>query len=182
MSHPEPQIHGEALAEQVARNRGGDGGRGEGPRITAEERPGELEDTARMSYSRPQIIGGRGGAGGRGSTTGGNGGRGGEGGLGGDGDTKGGDGGVGERASYTEPFLPPGTQLPDMTVEEFCERYKLNSGPTVPVLAAQGFKTVKQLSNARSITLQDVGLGIGHIAELKAALETLAYDTSVGTQ
>ncbi|KAJ7504851.1 hypothetical protein B0H11DRAFT_2273104 [Mycena galericulata] len=105
----------------------------------------------------------------------------GEGGPGGYGVVKGGDGGVGESPSYTEPFLPPGTQLPDMTVPEFCERYKLNSGPIASVLAAQGFKTVKELSIARSINLQDVGLGIGHIAELKAALETLAYDTSIGT-
>ncbi|KAJ7502690.1 hypothetical protein B0H11DRAFT_2223598 [Mycena galericulata] len=102
----------------------------------------------------------------------------GEGGHGGSGDMKGGNEGVGELPSHTEPLLPPRTQLPAMTVKTFCEEYNLDSR-IASILDDQGFKTVGVLSTVLSIQLQDVGLGIEDIAELKAALETLA---SRGTQ
>ncbi|KAJ7502661.1 hypothetical protein B0H11DRAFT_2188445 [Mycena galericulata] len=121
---------------------GGDGGRGEGPRIPAEE------------AHNFDMWGGIGGPGGHG-------------------DREGGNGGLGERPNNTESLLPPGTQLPNITVQEFCELFELNSG-IAWILAEVGLETVEALGDLPSIELRDVGLGIGHIAQLKVALRKLA--------
>ncbi|KAJ7502659.1 hypothetical protein B0H11DRAFT_645944 [Mycena galericulata] len=137
------QIHGGlGGAGGPSLRRGGNGGRGEGPRIPAEEA---------HNYD---LWGGRGGPGGYGAM-------------------RGGEGGAGERPNRTEPLLPPGTHLPNMTVQDFCKRFKLNSG-IARILTMEGFETVEALGDLPSIELRDIGLGIGHIAQLKVALKKLA--------
>ncbi|KAJ7474362.1 hypothetical protein B0H11DRAFT_1918397 [Mycena galericulata] len=131
-----------------------------------------------MSRTRPQISGGTGGAGGSASpmivlvVIGGNGGHG---------------EGPRIRVEHTDNFGDVGGQgrsgawRAATGAQTFCEEYKLDSH-IASILAEQGFRTVRALSTVLTIELQDVGLGIGHIAELKAALESLAYDTSIGTR
>ncbi|KAJ7502663.1 hypothetical protein B0H11DRAFT_2274780 [Mycena galericulata] len=207
----------------LSRQRGGNGGLGEGPKIPegefynfqtgggqggaegwgamwwgnrgvgepTEYYPGHFPP-ARMPanpYSRPRRYGGQGGAGGSSHNVGGKGftGQGpripaeeahnydmwgGVGGAGGFGVMQGGEGGVGERPCHTEPLLPPGTQLPNITVQYFCGLFALDPYIT-QILAGQGFQTVEALANHPSIELRDVGLRSGHIAELRRALRNL---------
>ncbi|KAJ6592780.1 hypothetical protein B0H19DRAFT_1365132 [Mycena capillaripes] len=54
-------------------------------------------------------------------------------------------------------------------VKTFCEQYELDAVIS-SLLVEEGFKTVEALSNVGDITLKDLGLNIGQIAELKQAL------------
>ncbi|KAJ7853239.1 hypothetical protein B0H13DRAFT_1203529 [Mycena leptocephala] len=56
-------------------------------------------------------------------------------------------------------------------VKAFCEQYELDAAISL-LLVEEGFKTVEALSKVSDIiTLKDLGLNIGQIAELKHALE-----------
>ncbi|KAJ6587835.1 hypothetical protein B0H10DRAFT_2233885 [Mycena sp. CBHHK59/15] len=126
--------------------RGGDGGRGEGPRLLKED-----------VFLFASINGGTGGAGGEGGATGGS-------------------GGTGESPRLAEPLVPPGTRLPDdLSVQDFCKKYGLHHA-LISFLEEQGFTTVGALAFLNTFTLEDAGLRMGQIAELKNALNKLVDD------
>ncbi|KAF7377894.1 hypothetical protein MSAN_00213100 [Mycena sanguinolenta] len=139
-----------------------------------------------------ELSGGTGGKGGQGGHIGGEGGlgeaaqltiesaahfrriRGGTGGEGGAGDMIGGRGGTGQGPRFSRQLLVAnGNVLPPLTMAEFCEEYKI-SDRIHKLLEDQGFGTVGALSELTDTELENTGFKVGHIAELKRALNNLA--------
>ncbi|KAJ7278179.1 hypothetical protein C8J57DRAFT_161731 [Mycena rebaudengoi] len=157
--------------------------------ITAvEQRHGSTQMADRTQSQIPTLGGGIGGGGGPGGRRGGEGGRGegarltqeqaernitaggGQGGRGGASPWTGGKGGLGQRAAITGPLLSPGAPIPNMTVDAFCTKCKLD--PKISSwLYEKGYRKVKVVASTSVKDLEDNGLEMGHIAELKDALE-----------
>ncbi|KAJ7776511.1 hypothetical protein DFH07DRAFT_980646 [Mycena maculata] len=120
---------------------GGDGGFGQGTRLTIEEA---------MRYRR--ITGGIGGEGG-------------------EGDHQGGNGGVGGRPMFEKPLVSPvHGEVPNLTTAGFCKQYRL-SAHICKLLENGGFETAEGLVNVTTTGAAEVGLKPGHIAELTRALK-----------
>ncbi|KAJ7776512.1 hypothetical protein DFH07DRAFT_766708 [Mycena maculata] len=168
----------------------------------ATQSPRKRKTAARSSSARPHAspcngdpnicTGGTGGKGGKGGQTGGEGGlgeaaqlaienvdrfhriRGGTGGEGGGGDVIGGRGGTGQGPKFGHQLLSiDGNGLPLLTMAEFCREYKL-SDKIHKLLDGQGFETVGALLKLTDTDLENAGFKVGHIAELKRALDNFA--------
>jgi hypothetical protein len=99
---------------------------------------------------------------------------GGTGGEGGAGDVVGGRGGIGKGPKFSHQMLSiDGTGLPPLTMAEFCQEYKL-SDRIHKLLDDHGFETVGSLLKITDTDLANAGFKIGHIAELKRALNSFA--------
>ncbi|KAJ7364554.1 hypothetical protein DFH08DRAFT_839528 [Mycena albidolilacea] len=141
-----------------------------------------------------ELFGGTGGKGGEGGHIGGEGGlgeaaqlamenadrfrriHGGTGGEGGPGDVVGGRGGTGQGPRFSHQLITiDGKGLPPLSVAEFCQEYKL-SDKIHKLLDDQGFETVGAFPKLTDTDLKDAGFKIGHIAELRRALDNFAED------
>ncbi|KAJ6587899.1 hypothetical protein B0H19DRAFT_1097361 [Mycena capillaripes] len=99
---------------------------------------------------------------------------GGTGGEGGPSDIIGGRGGTGQGTRFSHQLLCiDGKDLPRLSLAEFCQEYKL-SDKIHQLLDDQGFETVGALLEVTDTDLKDIGFKIGHIAELKRALNDFA--------
>ncbi|KAJ7785430.1 hypothetical protein B0H14DRAFT_2958674 [Mycena olivaceomarginata] len=141
-----------------------------------------------------ELFGGTGGEGGEGGHTGGGSGleeaaqlamenvdrfrrvHGGTGGEDGPGDVVGGRGGTGRGPRFSHQLIRiDGKGLPPLSVAEFCQEYKLTD-KIHKLLDDQGFETVGALPKITGTDLKDAGFKIGHIAELRRALDDFAED------
>ncbi|KAJ6540304.1 hypothetical protein B0H19DRAFT_1268906 [Mycena capillaripes] len=142
--------------------------------------------------SGTELFGGTGGKGGYGGHIGGEGGlgeaaqlamenvdrfrriHGGTGGEGGPSDMIGGRGGIGQGPRLSHQLLSiDGKGLPPLSVAEFCKEYNL-SDKIHKLLDDQGFETVGALLKLTDTGLKDAGFKIGHIAELRRAVNNFA--------
>ncbi|KAJ6587881.1 hypothetical protein B0H19DRAFT_1300195 [Mycena capillaripes] len=99
---------------------------------------------------------------------------GGTGGQGGSGNVVGGRGGTGEGPKFNYRLLSiDGKGLPPLSVAEFCHEYKL-SDKIHKLLDGQRFETVGALFKLTDTDLKGAGFKIGHIAELRRALNDFA--------
>jgi len=99
---------------------------------------------------------------------------GGAGGAGGQGGKQGGGGGLGETANLLLPLLTVEEikWLGRKSLKEFCEEHQEELEDIYPMLKSQGYRTVAAVANASRTTLKDTcGLGVGHIDELKTAMQ-----------
>ncbi|KAJ7254486.1 hypothetical protein C8J57DRAFT_1347039 [Mycena rebaudengoi] len=142
--------------------------------------------------SGTELFGGTGGKGGSGGHTGGEGGlgeaaqlaienvdrfrriHGGTGGEGGPGDMIGGRGGTGQGPKFSHQLLSVDVKgLPLLAMSEFCREYKLSDN-IHKLLDDQGFETVGALFRLTDTDLKDAGFKIGHVAEVRRALNHFA--------
>ncbi|KAJ6587890.1 hypothetical protein B0H19DRAFT_1057191 [Mycena capillaripes] len=93
---------------------------------------------------------------------------------GGSGDTIGTRGGTGQGPRLSRELVSiDGKGLPPLLVAEFCQEYKL-SGEIHNLLDEHGFETAGALFKLSDTDLKNAGFKIGHIAELRRALDDLA--------
>ncbi|KAJ6587880.1 hypothetical protein B0H19DRAFT_1225921 [Mycena capillaripes] len=93
---------------------------------------------------------------------------------GGPGDVIGGSGGTGQGPTFSHQLLSiDGKNLPPLSVAEFCQEYNL-SDKIHKLLDEQGFETVGAFFKLTDTDLKDAGFKIGHIAELRRALDDFA--------
>ncbi|KAJ6470011.1 hypothetical protein C8R45DRAFT_427312 [Mycena sanguinolenta] len=157
---------------------------GNGERATGDSATAPVQSGS----GRPQMHGGIGGPGGRGREQGGDGGAGqgprlmdehaqmfdtwgGTGGAAGDGDIAG-KAGIGERPNVGKRLLSPGQKVPKMTLETFFQDNELDM-EVFQILKANGFSSLRGLGHASGWDLIDLGLSIGHLREVEAALNDL---------
>ncbi|KAJ7450548.1 hypothetical protein FB451DRAFT_1186658 [Mycena latifolia] len=146
------------------------------------------------------VIRGTGGNGGKGSRLGGSGGcgeasqlavevgrffciHGGVGGHGGDGGAQGGDSGLGQGPKLGTKLVAVPEKaggVPTLSVTQFCQDFHV-SNKIRNLLVNQGFETAGALLEVSDISLLDVGLKVGQIAEMKRAL-TQFLDGPVAAQ
>jgi hypothetical protein len=99
---------------------------------------------------------------------------GGTGGEGGASDMTGGRGGTGQGPKFSHQLLSiEGNGLPPLTMAEFCQEYQL-SDKIHKLLDDHGFETVGALLKLTDTNLENAGFKVGHIAELKRALNNFA--------
>ncbi|KAJ6540424.1 hypothetical protein B0H19DRAFT_1313086 [Mycena capillaripes] len=163
---------------------------------TAAESSSARPHACPCNFDRNIHSGGTGGKGGEGGYTGGEGGlgeaaqlamenvdrfrriHGGTGGEGGASDNIGGRGGAGQGPRFSHQLLSiDGKGLPPLSVAEFCQEYQL-SDKIHQLLDNQGFETVGALFKLTDTDLKDAGFKIGHIAELRRALDDFASKDS----